>query len=77
MQVQIIFDKDSLDKNLFTGWGISFLIDDKILFDTGENGDWLIDNIKNLKVNFNQLSHRRTMENLRKKETKNLWLPKF
>lgn len=55
MQVKIIFDKDSLDKNLFTGWGISFLIDDKILFDTGENGDWLIDNIKNLEVNFNQL----------------------
>ena len=36
MQIKVLFDKDAVDKNLRTGWGVSFLIDDKILFDTGE-----------------------------------------
>lgn len=55
MQIKIVFDKDTIDKNLHTGWGVSFLIDDKILFDTGENGGWLIDNMKKLEVDFNKL----------------------
>jgi ribulose 1,5-bisphosphate synthetase/thiazole synthase len=28
--------------------GIAFLIDDKVLFDTGEKGQWLMNNMKNL-----------------------------
>jgi len=50
MKVKILFDKDTSDKKLHTGWGISFLIDDKILFDTGEKGPWLIENMSNLRV---------------------------
>lgn len=50
MKVKILFDKDTLDKKLHTGWGVSFLIDDKILFDTGEKGLWLIENMNNLGV---------------------------
>ena len=50
MKIKVIFDKEALDKNLRTGWGVSFLIDDKILFDTGENGQWLIDNMQNLNI---------------------------
>jgi len=55
MQVKVLFDKDSWDSNFYTGWGLSFLIDDKIIFDTGEDGDWLINNMENLKVNFNRI----------------------
>lgn len=55
MKVKILFDKDTKDKKLHTGWGVSFLIDGKILFDTGENGGWLIDNMKNLKVDINKM----------------------
>lgn len=51
MQIKILFDKDATGKNLRTGWGVSFLIDDKILFDTGEKGLWLIENMKALGVN--------------------------
>ena len=31
MKIEILFDKRSLDKNIRTGWGVSFLVDDKIL----------------------------------------------
>ena len=50
MQIKILFNEDSLDKKLHIGWGVSFLIDDRILFDTGENGQWLIENINNLGI---------------------------
>ena len=55
MQVKVIFDKDSLDKNLHTGWGVSFLIDGKILFDAGENGAWLMGNMRTLGVDINKI----------------------
>jgi 7,8-dihydropterin-6-yl-methyl-4-(beta-D-ribofuranosyl)aminobenzene 5'-phosphate synthase len=50
VRIKVLFDKDAQDKNLHTGWGVSFLIDDKILFDTGEKGQWLIENIRSLGV---------------------------
>ncbi|MDD5618472.1 MAG: MBL fold metallo-hydrolase, partial [Candidatus Omnitrophica bacterium] len=50
MRIKVIFDKGALDKKLNTGWGVSFLVDDKILFDTGEKGPWLIKNMDNLGV---------------------------
>ncbi|MEA3305842.1 MAG: MBL fold metallo-hydrolase, partial [Candidatus Omnitrophota bacterium] len=50
MRVKILFDKNALDKNLYTGWGVSFLIGDKILFDTGENGQRLKHNMNSLQV---------------------------
>ena len=48
MQVKILFDKQALNRNLCTGWGVSFLIDNAILFDTGEDGKLLINNIHQL-----------------------------
>ena len=50
MQIKILFDKDTEDKKLRTGWGVSFLIDGKVLFDTGEKGEWLLANMEQLKV---------------------------
>ena len=46
MKIKILFDKDTKNKRLYTGWGVSFLIDEKILFDTGENGQWLMENME-------------------------------
>lgn len=48
MKIKTLFDKDTKNKKLHTGWGVSFLIDDRILFDTGEKGPWLIENMNNL-----------------------------
>ncbi len=55
MRIKIIFDKDAFDKKLRTGWGVSFLVEDKILFDTGEKGEWLIENIRSLGVDINKI----------------------
>jgi len=55
MQVKILFDKEALSSKLNTGWGISFLIDNRILFDTGENGEWLLNNMLQLGVELDKL----------------------
>ena len=55
MKIKVIFDKDTLNKNLRSGWGVSFLNDDKILFDTGEKGKWLLENMRILGVDINKI----------------------
>ncbi|MDD5504771.1 MAG: MBL fold metallo-hydrolase [Candidatus Omnitrophica bacterium] len=50
MKIKIIFDKGALNKKLCTGWGVSILINDKVLFDTGGNGECLLKNMRLLKV---------------------------
>ena len=55
MQIKILFDKDTKNQNLHIGWGVSFLLDERILFDTGENGSWLMENVKSLKVNIDKI----------------------
>jgi len=51
MEINILFNSKAIIDELITGWGISFLIDNHILFDTGENGDFLIHNMEILGVN--------------------------
>ncbi|MGD9014855.1 MAG: MBL fold metallo-hydrolase [Candidatus Omnitrophota bacterium] len=55
MQVKVLFDKQALSNKLHTGWGVSFLINNRILFDTGENGQWLIDNMHQMNVEIDKL----------------------
>ena len=55
MKVKICFNTDTINKNLHIGWGVSFLIGDRVLFDTGENGNWLLHNMKKLNVDFGKL----------------------
>jgi len=55
MRIKVLFDKEALEKNLRTGWGVSFLIDGKILFDTGEKGEWLLENMRILGVDINEI----------------------
>jgi 7,8-dihydropterin-6-yl-methyl-4-(beta-D-ribofuranosyl)aminobenzene 5'-phosphate synthase len=50
MKLQVIFDKLALNKKLQIGWGVSFLIDNRILFDTGEKGPWLFQNMQVLGI---------------------------
>ena len=45
-----MFNGSSNDDGLSVGWGLSFLIDDRVIFDTGEKGDLLANNIHKLKV---------------------------
>lgn len=55
MQIVDLFDKGTIDKKLYIGWGLSFLINDSILFDTGEKGNWLIENMQELKINLEDI----------------------
>ena len=55
MKVKVLFDKVAGKKELITGWGVSFLIGDEVLFDTGENGEWLVKNIRELKVDIDKI----------------------
>ncbi|MCF7907908.1 MAG: MBL fold metallo-hydrolase [Candidatus Omnitrophica bacterium] len=50
MKLKIIFDKESVNSNCVGGWGVAYLIDDKILFDTAEKAEYLITNLKALAV---------------------------
>ncbi len=38
MRIKVIFDKVAQNKKLNAGWGVSFLVNKNILFDTGEKG---------------------------------------
>ena len=56
MKAEILFDKEAVNRNLHTGWGVSFLINRKVLFDTGENGCWLLENMRSLKVDIDKIT---------------------
>ena len=55
MQIKVVFDKDSIDKNFHRGWGLSFLVEERILFDTGEKGKWLLNNLEKMKVDIDKI----------------------
>jgi len=57
MKIEILYDKNTGNKKLHTGWGVSFLVDEKVLFDTGERGSFLMNNLKTLKVNIDKIEY--------------------
>jgi 7,8-dihydropterin-6-yl-methyl-4-(beta-D-ribofuranosyl)aminobenzene 5'-phosphate synthase len=53
ISMSIVFDNYEFNPDLQTAWGFACLVassDGFLLFDTGSNGDILLDNIKNLKL---------------------------
>jgi 7,8-dihydropterin-6-yl-methyl-4-(beta-D-ribofuranosyl)aminobenzene 5'-phosphate synthase len=55
MQIKILFDSVALDNKFSTGWGVSYLIDGRILFDTGEKSGALLKNMKNMDVHISDI----------------------
>jgi len=55
MKVKIIFDKDAVNKDLRTGWGISYLVGDNVLFDVAEKGEYLLNNLKVLGIDIKKI----------------------
>ena len=55
MEVKILFNSTSKNDNLSEGWGLSLLIDNWIIFDTGEKEDYLENNMNKLEVNFSSI----------------------
>jgi len=50
MEMKILFNSAGVDDWLSTGWGVSFLIGTRLLFDTGEKGEYLLNNIRQMGV---------------------------
>jgi len=55
MKIKILFDSQRLNKRFSTGWGVSFLIDERVLFDTGEKPVPLFRNMENLSVKLSDI----------------------
>jgi len=56
MVVKILFDNKRIDPIYHAGWGVSFLIGNNILFDTGENAAHLFSNMYQAGVNIQDIS---------------------
>lgn len=50
MRIIPLFDKKTAIAGLRTGWGVSFLVGENVVFDTGENGAWLLSNMRNMGI---------------------------
>lgn len=50
MEIKILFDSTAANSRLLSGWGISYLINDSILFDTGEKSETLFNNMKMMNI---------------------------
>lgn len=55
MNIQVLFDKFSRNDAYRTGWGVSFLVNETVLFDTGENGDWLLHNMEAINIDIGKI----------------------
>lgn len=86
MKVSIVFEKDKNDPRLASGWGVSYLIDDWLLFDTGEKYEYLDenfrlmnidrDNIRDIVISHNHWDHRAGLWELKKQISPlNIWVP--
>ncbi len=51
MQIKVIFNNKAINKRFSLGWGFSCLVDNRILFDTGESERYLFNNLKVMDVN--------------------------
>jgi 7,8-dihydropterin-6-yl-methyl-4-(beta-D-ribofuranosyl)aminobenzene 5'-phosphate synthase len=55
MQLKIIYDNSAVREDFQSGWGFSCLVDDRILFDTGEEPDAIFHNLAQLQVDFRKI----------------------
>lgn len=55
MEIKILFNDKAINNNFSIGWGLSLLIGEHILFDTGEKGDYLIRNIREMGIDLYQI----------------------
>lgn len=50
MQIKVLADSNAVDKRFSIGWGVSFLAGEEVLFDTGEKGHVLLNNMQLMDV---------------------------
>lgn len=57
MKIKALFDKEKACHNLKIGWGISYLIDETVLFDTAEKGEYLVHNMNELGIDVSKIEN--------------------
>jgi len=50
MKINVVFDREKINEELQSGWGLSYLVDGNFLFDTGEKFDYLKENARKLNL---------------------------
>lgn len=55
MEVKIVFNNDVVSDKFIAGWGFSCLVDNRVLFDTGEKAEYLFNNMQNLNINISSI----------------------
>lgn len=55
MKIQILFNSAAIQKDLSIGWGFSCLIDNRVLFDTGEKAVYLANNLEKMNISLADL----------------------
>jgi len=55
MEIKILFDRKRLDRTFLAGWGVSYLVMNNILFDTGEVSGCLFDNMENMSISIKDI----------------------
>jgi hypothetical protein len=57
MEIKILFDSKRIHRTFFMGWGISYLINGRIIFDIGEQSSYLFRNIGHMGINISDINH--------------------
>jgi 7,8-dihydropterin-6-yl-methyl-4-(beta-D-ribofuranosyl)aminobenzene 5'-phosphate synthase len=55
MEIKILFDSKRLSRTFLAGWGVSYLIGNRILFDTGEKSSCLFNNMDRMDVKIHDI----------------------
>jgi len=55
MEIKIVFDSKGLHRQFRIGWGISYLINGQVLFDTGEKSSYLFRNMNHMGIDISDI----------------------
>jgi 7,8-dihydropterin-6-yl-methyl-4-(beta-D-ribofuranosyl)aminobenzene 5'-phosphate synthase len=55
MKISILYDNKTEKDGVFAGWGFSCLVGGSVLFDTGEDGNRLLSNMKKMKIDIEDI----------------------
>jgi 7,8-dihydropterin-6-yl-methyl-4-(beta-D-ribofuranosyl)aminobenzene 5'-phosphate synthase len=55
MEIKILFENGRLSHNFLKGWGVSYLVDNRVLFDTGERSNYLFNNMDRMGIDISRI----------------------
>ena len=55
MEIKILFENRSMNHNFLIGWGVSYLVDNRVLFDTGERSSYLFSNMDRMGIDISNM----------------------